>query len=847
LKKKILRAALTIINSMNLSSFIRNEFNKIKQETIYNIKSMKNYLFTIISTLLSLTALAQNGTISGVLYDANNEVVIYANVLLHSSADDKMVKVETTDLDGKFKISGIADGTYYLMASYVGMDDINQGDLIISGGNTIDLGDITFAASSVELETAVITAKRALVEVKPDRTVFNVEGTINSAGENGLSLMRKAPGVLVDNNNNISVLSRSGVLIYLDGKRLPLSGEDLSNYLQGIPAEQIDKIDIITNPGARYEAEGNAGIIDIRLKKDKSHGANGTISGSAGMGQLPKANGSITGNYRNSKFNAFGTLGAMRNEGFNDLNFKNFQNELIIDETNRIENKIKNINYRLGTDYYLADGHILGFLVTGRNGSDIANGVNNSNISTQNAPMAIDSILRAGNETVRSVSQYTANANYRYQKNNKTFNVDFDFGRFNNDGETFQPNEYFGETGAQLSSVITAYDTPRLIDIYTGKIDYETEMLGGKIGVGTKYGVVASDNTFLFYDVLDGEEIQNDRRSNQFDYNETVTAGYVNYNRSVNQKISFSTGLRVEHTDSKGELMAFLPELQEPPVDTSYTNIFPTVGISYQYAPMHAFSANYGRRINRPDYNVLNPFKEQLSILSFSRGNPFLRPEIVNNIELGYTYQYRYNLKIAYSRTSDQITRLIGPDEEDPRAGFINWDNLATQTVWSANLSLPFQFTDKWNAFFNLSSGYTDNQAEYPNGAVVDVQAFSYNIYSQQTYTLPGGFTGEISGYFNGPGVWGGVFKYNENWSLNLGLQKKFLNNNLNVKISAQDLFFQSGWDGQSEFDGLVSVGAGNWDSRRANISVSYNFGNNNVKSRKRKTGIESESKRVGG
>jgi len=300
-----------------------------------------------------------------------------------------MVKVETTDLDGKFKISGIADGTYYLMASYVGMDDINQGDLIISGGNTIDLGDITFAASSVELETAVITAKRALVEVKPDRTVFNVEGTINSAGENGLSLMRKAPGVLVDNNNNISVLSRSGVLIYLDGKRLPLSGEDLSNYLQGIPAEQIDKIDIITNPGARYEAEGNAGIIDIRLKKDKSHGANGTISGSAGMGQLPKANGSITGNYRNSKFNAFGTLGAMRNEGFNDLNFKNFQNELIIDETNRIENKIKNINYRLGTDYYLADGHILGFLVTGRNGSDIANGVNNSNISTQNAPMAI--------------------------------------------------------------------------------------------------------------------------------------------------------------------------------------------------------------------------------------------------------------------------------------------------------------------------------------------------------------------------------------------------------------------------------------------------------------------------
>ena len=807
---------------------------------------MKINLFTLLLSILSIAAMGQSGNISGTLYDATNQPVLYANVLLHSSTDSSMVKVETTDLDGKFKISGIEDGSYFLKASYVGMEDITKDNINISGANTVELGDITMPASSIELETAVISAKRALVEVKADRTVFNVEGTINSAGENGLSLMRKAPGVLVDNNNNISVLSRSGVLVYIDGKRLPLSGDDLANYLQGLPAEQIDKIDIITNPGARYEAEGNAGIIDIRLKKDKSHGANGTISGSLGMGELPKANASIAGNYRNSKLNAFGTLGAMNNENFNDLNFKNFQNELVIDETNRIENTTRNVNYRLGTDYYVADGHILGFLVTGRNGDDIATGNNRSEISALSTVTQIDSVLIANNTTDRSVSQYTANTNYRYQKNNNTFNIDLDFGRFNNDGVTSQPNEYFSENGTPLSSVITSYTTPRTIDIYTGKIDYETEALGGKIGIGTKYGVVSSDNTFLFNDVVNDIEIQNDRRSNQFDYNETVTAGYISYNRPLGDKMSLSTGLRVENTGSKGELTAFLPELQEPPVDTSYTNLFPTIGISYQYAPMHAFSANYGRRINRPDYNVLNPFKEQLSILSFSEGNPFLRPEIVNNVELGYTYQYRYNFKIAYSRTTDQITRLIGPDEEDPRAGFINYDNLATQTVWSANLSLPFQFTQKWNAFFNLSSGYTDNQAEYPNGAIVDVQAWTYNIYSQQTYTLPGGFTGEVSGYFNGPGVWGGVFKYNETWSLNLGLQKKFLDNNLNVKLSAQDLFFQSGWDGQSEFDGLLSEGNGNWDSRKVVLSASYNFGNNNVKSRKRKTGIESESKRAG-
>lgn len=808
---------------------------------------MNKFILSIVWTFAAVTLLAQQGAITGKLMDNEGQAIMYANVLLHNMATDEMIKVETSDLDGKFTIKALNDGSYYLIASYVGLEDMRIDDLTISQGNTIDLETIQLLASSVELETAVISAKRAMVEVKPDRTVFNVEGTINSTGDNALSLMRKAPGVQVDNNDNISVLSRSGVLLYIDGKRLPLSGEDLSNYLRSIPAEQIDKIDIITNPGARYEAEGNAGIIDIRLKKDKSHGANGTIGGTYGIGRYPQANATLSGNYRNSKMNTFGSVGVVDNRNYNSLDFSNFQNGLLVDETNLIVNDRENANVRAGADFYVADGHILGFLVSGRIGEDDATNTNRSEISDLNSVTQIDSVLLANNRSDKEFNQSTYNINYRYQKGNNTFNVDADYGRFRNDGTTFQPNRYFTTQGEALTKVLTKYSTLRDIDIYTGKIDYETEALGGKVGVGTKYGLVSTDNTFLFSNEIDGQYVQNNLRSNQFTYDEKVTAGYLSYNRTLNDKISISTGLRVEHTDSKGELMAFVPELQEPPVDTNYTNLFPTLGISYQAAPMHAFSVNYGRRINRPDYNVLNPFKEQLSELSFSKGNPFLRPEIVNNVELGYTYQYRYNLKLGYSRTTDQITRLIGPDDSDPRAGFINWDNLAEQTVWSGNLSAPITVTDKWNAFINLSGSYTDNQATYPDGAVVDVQAWTYNIFQQHTITLPGGFTGEVSGWFSGPGVWGGVFKYDTSWSLNLGLQKKFLNDQLNARLSANDLFFQSGWSGQSEFDGLRSVGAGNWDSRRVSLSLSYNFGNSNVKSRKRQTSIEDEKGRVGG
>jgi hypothetical protein len=204
-----------------------------------------------------------------------------------------------------------------------------------------------------------------------------------------------------------------------------------------------------------------------------------------------------------------------------------------------------------------------------------------------------------------------------------------------------------------------------------------------------------------------------------------------------------------------------------------------------------------------------------------------------------------YNFKLGYSRTTDQITRLIAPDDINPLASFISWANLAEQTIWSFVASVPVQITPKWNAYFNASASHIDNQADYGDGGIVDLQAFTYNIYQQHTFDLPGGFQAEISGYYNGPGIWGGVFVYESSWSLDLGLQRKFLNDRLLVKLSASDLFYETGWDGVSRFDGLESFGGGRWDSRRASISLGYRFGNDNVKSRNRSTSIEAEAGRV--
>ena len=806
---------------------------------------MKNAALLLLMVLpFALTS--QDRTLRGQLLDSDEAPVVFANVVLYTTVDSSLAKVETTDENGNFQFSNLPADNYFLNASYVGLNELNVEDIDLTNDADVDLGAVSFASNAVELEAAVVTATRALVEVKPDRTVFNVQGTINSSGDNGIGLLRKAPGVLVDNNQNITVLGRNGVLMYVDGKRLPLSGADLTAYLENLSAEQIDKIDIITNPGAKYEAEGNAGIIDIRLKKDKSLGANGAISSTASHGRKFRGNLNLSGNYRNKVMNSFGVLGYSNWNGWQQIDFINNQNGFVMNEATTIVNLRRNYNFRWGTDFFLGKNHTLGFLLSGQTQSGETNTTNRNEIASFGAT-SIDSILLARNDSEVDRDNSTYNLNYRFDNGKTTFNIDADYGRYRNEATNSQPNDYYDPTESFITSQsLNTTDTPVEIDIYTFKVDYETEAFGGKLGFGSKLSKVQTDNTFLFYDVVDNQSTRNDRKSNQFNYDEMVYAGYINYNRSLGEKLSFNSGVRLEQTDATGELMAFLPELNEPPVELNYLSVFPNLGLTYQLSPEHVLNLNYGRRINRPDYNVLNPFKFQISELSFSKGNPFLQPEIVNNIELGYTLKYRYNFKLSYSRTMDQITRLIGPDESDLRASFINWDNLAEQTVIAFNISAPVQFSDKWNAYFNVNANHKDNQADYGDGVIVDLQAWSYNIYQQHTFNLPKGFRAEVSGWFSGPGIWGGVFRYDTSWSLNLGIQKKFFNDQMNVRLAADDIFFQTGWSGTSEFNGLVGEGRGNWDSQRVTLSMSYNFGNQNVKrSRNRSTGLEEESSRV--
>jgi len=806
---------------------------------------MKKYLFILNFLLPTVWVYSQITQIQGTILDENSEPLDFAMVSLHDATDNQLIMTEYTNELGKFNFDINQPGTYFLEVSYLGYEFYRSKPLEISN-TTVQLKPIYLNAIENELSEVTITATRPIVEVRPDKTIFNVSGTINAAGENALMLLRKAPGVMLDNNENIVLLGRQGTLIYVDGKQLMLTGDDLKAYLQNINAEQIDRIDIITNPGAKYDAQGNAGIIDIRLKKERNMGFNGSVSSNISQGKYAHGNLNSIGNFRSGKLNIFGNAGAQRAQYWNRMEFRNFQNGLILHERHNTISEVKNINYRLGVDYDLTPRSTFGLLFSGQdNAMDIA-ATSNNRISNQLTPGIVDSLLVAENNTYSPRNQQTYNANYQYRGDQASLNIDLDYGKFRRFFYTDQPNRYYNSDRTMLlSEMLTAYDAPTEIDMFISKIDYEQSLWGGMLSGGAKFTKIDTDNSFLFYKYEQDQKVLDNRRSNDFKYSEQVSAAYASYQGSLSEKINYNAGVRVEHTLARGDLTAYEASLNEDPVVFDYTNFFPSLGLQWMVSKNHTLSLNYTKRINRPDYKIMNPFREQMSELAFSKGNPFLQPEIANSFEANYTLFSKYNFKLAYHKTNGKIVRLIAPDETDPRAGFITWDNLQDQRVLGANLAIPITITKWWNAYLNVNASYLHNYGSYEDGAVVDIKAFTYHIFQQQQFSLSNGIKLELSGWYAGPGVWEGLLVTESNFAINIGVQKRFFKDKIAIRLNASDLFFTSQWRGSVDFDGLKGNINGAWDSRRVNLGVTYDFGTKTVNSRKRQTSLDQELQRA--
>lgn len=350
--------------------------------------------------------------IKGKVVDERNQGLSFANVLLYNALDSSVLKLELTNEQGNFQFNNIEAGNYFVEVSFVGMPSVKT-QVFAVAESTIELPVIQMLTQSNELEEVTVVARKPLLEMKPDKMVMNVENSITGMGNDALELLRKAPGVVVDNNENIQLLGKAGVQIYIDGKPSPLSGADLAAFLKTLQASDIEAIEIITNPSSRFDAQGNAGIINIKLKRAQNLGANANLNLTYSQGEVGQFNGSMSSNYRNKKMNVFGSYS--RSDGGN-TNFQNFYREqfnFIFDQTSDQGGNWQNNNVRLGTDFYIKQNHTIGFLASGFIANSDWAGNSRADIFTVGNSL-VDSVLIASSNTDNRRLNTNFNINYRF-------------------------------------------------------------------------------------------------------------------------------------------------------------------------------------------------------------------------------------------------------------------------------------------------------------------------------------------------------------------------------------------------------------------------------------------------
>ncbi len=791
--------------------------------------------FLLLFCLAPLSLLAQN--IAFQITDSGGQPLEGAVASLFQSADSTLLKTELSDRNGAvvFEKKPVQATFIYIEALgyrpiYVGAEQ--------AGGQVLALEEI-----SVGLKEVTVSARKNLFEVQADKLVVNVENSVLATGNSAFEILRKSPGVIIDQNDNLSLRGKNGVRILIDGKPSPLGAADLAALLQGMQASDIESIEIIANPSARYDAAGNAGIINIRLKKNKNFGANGSLGLGYAQALHARANTNGNINYRNKNINLFANYGNNWGNNWSFFNFYREQNDTVFDQKTQSNYHGLKQNFKAGADLFLPGQQTLGLLVSGFANQNIGSSLTRAPIAPKNNPEAISELLLANGE--RNNQRWNTNLNLNYVWNprkDRSLSADVDYGYFNLRGTERIPNRYVSvdDESATLSEEVFYSETPTLIHLMSVKADWEQPLAAGKLEAGFKSARVATDNTFDFYNEENGLNVYDPLRSNQFVYTEWIHAAYLQWGREW-KTWGLQAGLRAEQTASEGDLRT-ANDIADKNVKRAYTDLFPSASISWSANAKNRFALSYSRRIDRPVYADLNPFEFRLNDLTYSKGNPFLKPQYTDNIALNHTWNWKLNTALSYSYVSGFFANVS--DTTEGRRSFLRKENFRRQDVWSLSSSYPFQITGWWSGYATATAALNQFRAEFAPGKSIRIDNYAVSTFLQNAFTLGQGITLELSGSFNTPSVWGGTYRTRAFWFMDAGLQKKF--DQLTLRIAVSDIFLSMRWRGVAEFGGLYAVASGGWESRQFRLNATYSFGKSTVKkARQRKSGLDDLNKRV--
>lgn len=803
-------------------------------------------LFIILLDVITIAGIEAQG-IKGLIKDDKGVVLNGASLEVRKSKDSAIVKLGVSNILGEYEFTNIPSGKYFVTGTFIGFLPKSSKVFEFSFGEKLRLPEIILSKAVGSLTNVqVTTTVRPLVQVSMEKTVLNVEGTINAVGQDALELLRKAPGVTLSQDDNISLNGKAGAAIYIDGRRTPLTASDLAAYLKSLQSSSIESIEIIGNPSAKYEAAGNAGIINIKLKKDKTLGTNGSMTAGYNQGIYPKYNAGININHRNRFINVYANYNYRNAPGEWSIYADRSVGDTFFKESTVTTSYRKNHVYKAGLDYFINKKSTIGFMINGMisTSEDDADGKFFINYAPEKR--LVKALFSKNNIAGRYKNQ-NVNINYRYADGSKReFNMDADYGLFRFRRNQIQPNVYYDPTITTiLDSRIFRIITPTNINIYTYKADYEQDFLKGRLGLGVKVSYIKTDNDFTQYFVQPSVQTLDTSRINGFLYKENINAAYFNYNKAF-KKFKLQLGLRLENTNITGNSNGFkLKNNSYATYDSvfkrNYTNLFPNIAVSFNTSANNQLSIVYGRRIDRPNYEDMNPFELRINEYAYRKGNTDLRPQYTSNLTITNAYK-KFIATLTYSYINNGFGAVV--DTLDKSKNFLTFKNLSKQNIVSVGISYTLE--RKWYTLFtNLNANYQHLQADLGKDRKIDYEVYTWNYSQQHTIRLGKGWTAEVYGYYNSPGLWG-IIKSISMYYMDAGLQKRLLDGKVNLKASVSDIFKTMKYGGTSDFAGQVAIVRINQEFRQFKLALTYNFGSSQVKAaRQRKTGLDDESKRA--
>ena len=785
------------------------------------LNTMKTLLPALIFTFLfSVTGISQS-SINGLISDGNGPLG-FVNVVLHSLPDSNTIAVVASEPDGTYMIQVESNGTYYLEALMLSYQDLKS-----EAFNLLD-EEVTLNMNMIEetnlLNTVEITARVPLMEQKADRLVVNVAKSLTSVNGSLLDVMKKVPGMIVV-NGKLNMAGNSSVTILINGRSTQYL--DMESLLREMPSDNIEKIEVITQPGAEFEAAGTGPIVNIVLKNNRLYGVNGNVYVGGGKGETWKHSTGLNLSYRQGLLNIHGSAGYSNNK-----NNERFLLDRVIGESNYNQLNTtpfdpKTIRLNIGADYYITKNQEIGLNVkrTQSNGDRIQ-----TNLSNILSP--IDEDVRnftTTNNIDRSWEFLSADAYYtiKLDSNGQKLELDANISQFDTDKTNLISSvEMNGRSNDFLD---TRYEQPGLTRFWVGKLDYTLPINKVfELKTGFKYTDASIDNNFKSEYFKEGAWNLNTGESNHYLFDETIGAAYTKLNISLDDW-QMTAGLRYEDSKSKGYSITL-----DSTINRDIEKFFPSASISRKVAGPISAALSYSYRINRPNYTTLNPFVLALGPLTSEKGNTDLRPELTHSTKFSLTYEGQPFFNLEYKDTEDAIVYVTEQNDDTGEASATNV-NLDHLKQYSGSLFLPLEmFIPGITGYAGVIANYNKYDSDYLN-ETFDRSKLSITSFLQVNFKLPYGISAEASGWYVSGGQ-EGIIDFGHMYGSEFGLQKKFLDDNLSVNLSWSDPFFRY-WNGNLNYANMQAIMESQWETNVVEMRISYKFGNQHLKKKVKRQG----------